>query len=848
MSTLRLALRFARRDVRGGLKGFRLLVACLALGVAAIAAAGSLRAAFETALSEQSRTLIGGDLAFAQPAQPPTPEQVALLSSVGAVTAGIEMRGMASLDNNRDRTLVEVKGVDEAYPLVGQVDLSPAQPLAEALALRDGHWGAVADPNLLTRLGLVPGDRLHLGDAELEVRAILVREPDRIANAMGFGPRLMVADEALGETGLIRPGSLIRHTLRVALFPGNDPADLRRHLAERFPDAPWQIRDTAEPAPGLGRFLDTVAAFMTLVGLTALLVGGIGIANAVRAYLDSRTDTIATLKCLGAPVRLILLTYLLLVGLMALIGIVIGLAAGAALVPLAIAFAGESLPLPAKAGLFPVPLIVAAGFGVLSALVFTLAPLGRARRIPAALLFRQRIAPDGASTSLWSDRPTLLALGLASVGLAALTVLSSGSKPLAAGFVVIAIAVLALFRALAWALSHIAAKLTQHHGRLIGPGWRMALSNLHRPGSAVVGMVLSLGLGLSVLVTIALVEGNLADQFGRRLPRIAPSYFFIDVQPDQVEPLRQTVAAADPTATLETAPMVRGRLTAIKGIPVEAAHIAPDVAWAARGDRGLSTAIVPPPGTRLVAGTWWPSDYNGPPLVSVDRAVAKGFGLSVGDRVGLNVLGREIEAEVASLRDIDWSSLSMNFAFLVSPGALTGAPYTVIATLRGGGGDGLAVEKAVTDRLPNISAIRVKEALDTARGVIDQADLAVRAAAAVTLAAGAMVLAGAVMAGHRRRVWESVVLKVLGASRAQIRRAYLIEFGLIGLGTGLAAALVAQGASWALLTQVMKTGWVFLPGLTLGTLAGCLVAALIAGYVGTWQALRVKAAPLLREE
>ncbi|WP_051185881.1 ABC transporter permease [Magnetospirillum fulvum] len=188
MSTLRLALRFARRDVRGGLKGFRLLVACLALGVAAIAAAGSLRAAFETALSEQSRTLIGGDLAFAQPAQPPTPEQVALLSSVGAVTAGIEMRGMASLDNNRDRTLVEVKGVDAAYPLVGQVDLSPAQPLAEALALRDGHWGAVADPNLLTRLGLAPGDRLHLGDAELEVRAILVREPDRIANAMGFGP------------------------------------------------------------------------------------------------------------------------------------------------------------------------------------------------------------------------------------------------------------------------------------------------------------------------------------------------------------------------------------------------------------------------------------------------------------------------------------------------------------------------------------------------------------------------------------------------------------------------------------------------------------------------------------
>jgi putative ABC transport system permease protein len=376
----------------------------------------------------------------------------------------------------------------------------------------------------------------------------------------------------------------------------------------------------------------------------------------------------------------------------------------------------------------------------------------------------------------------------------------------------------------------------------------MALANLHRPGSAVVGMVLSLGLGLSVLVTIALVEGNLADQFGRRLPHTAPAYFFIDVQPDQVEPLTRTVAETDPGAILETAPMVRGRMISIKGVPVETARIAPDVAWAARGDRGLSTAAVPPPGTRVVDGHWWPSDYAGPPLVSVDRAVARGFGLSVGDRVGLNVLGHEINAEVASLRDIDWSSLSMNFAFLVSPGALTGAPYTVIATLRASDGRDLAIEKAVTDRLPNVSAIRVKEALQTARAVIDQADLAVRAAAAVTLAAGAMVLAGAVMAGHRRRVWDSVMLKVLGASRAQIRRVYLIEFGLIGLVTGLTAAGVAQGASWALLTRVMKTDWVFLPGQTLATLGGCIAAALIAGYVGTWRALRVQAAPVLREE
>ena len=829
MSLLALAIRFARRELRGGLKGFRILVACLALGVAAIAAAGSLRA---------------GDLDLRQSHQPMEADQLATLAGMGRISTGIEMRAMASVDDNRRRSLVELKGVDPSYPLVGRLELTPDLTVEQALGRRDGVWGAVAEANLLDRLGLRPGQRLRVGDLEFELRAIIAKEPDRVATVLSFGPRLMVAKEAVAGTGLIQPGSLIHHTVRLALGSGLSIAAAKAELARRYPDAAWQVRDAADAAPGIGRFLDTLAQFLTLVGLTALLVGGIGVANAVKAYLDGRIVTIAALKCLGAPARLILATYLLLVGLLALAGILLGLMAGAAVVPLVIGLAGDTLPLPAATGFYPQALLIAAGFGAASALVFTLWPLAQARRVPAATLFRGLAGPVAG----WPDRATLAALAAAVAALAVLTVLGAGNRPLAAWFVGASVATLALFRGIAWGLARAATLLAARHGRAIGPTWRLALANLHRPGSAVVGMVLSLGLGLTVLVTIALVEGNLAAQFGERLPLQAPSFYFIDVQPDQVAALEEAVRRTDPEASLEQAAMVRGRISSIGGVPVEQARIASEAQWAARGDRGLSSAVVAPPGSKLVEGKWWLPDYAGPPLASVDAAVAKGFGLNVGDRLGINVLGREMEVTVASLRQIDWSSLSMNFAILLSPGALDGAPRTFIATVRAAPRFDAAIEKAVTDRLPNVSSIRVKEALEAVRGIIAEADLAVRLAGAVTLAAGAMVLAGAVMAGHRRRVWEAVVLKVLGATRGQLWRAYLAEFAVIGLVTGLAAAGVGSAAARAILIHVMRAEWVFLPGVTAATLGLCVAASLLAGFAGTWRALGVKAAPLLRNE
>ena len=833
----------AWREGRGGVRGLRVLVACLALGVAAIATAGSLKAAFQRALTEDARALLGGDLELRQSYLPFTAAQRELLARFGTLSEVLDMRAMAQAGETR--RLVEVKGVDGAYPLAGDFRAQPPQPLASLLEKHGGRWGAAVEPALLDALGVRVGGQVRLGELELDIRATIAAEPDRVATALAFGPRLLVDSRAMADSGLMLPGSLIRWAVRLALAPGVEGDTVKAALAAAFPDAPWQVRDLGEAAPGLDRLLDNLAAFLTLVGLTALLVGGIGVANAVKATLDGKLGNMAVLKALGATVPQVTLAYGTLIAALSLAGVGLGLAVGAALPWLLIAVAGDSLPLPARAGLYGGPLALAAAFGLLVAALFALAPLAGAVRVGPAALFRHLVDPSAHRLG----RGALAALALLGLALGARAEQSADRRELAAVFVVAIVVILVLFRLLAWALARLAALAARRRrGLLARPAVRVALANLHRPGSAVVSMVLSLGLGLTMLVAIALTEGNLARQFGEVLPAQAPTFYFIDVQPDQAERFPALVHAAAAGAQVDMAPMVRGRISHLHGQSADAAHVAPEAQWALRGDRGLTSAAAAPPHTRLVAGEWWAADYQGPPLVSLDAGLAEGLGLRPGDNLGINVLGRELTLRVASLRAVEWTSLNMNFALVLSPGALAGAPLTYIATVHAPPGREGAVERAVTDALPNVSAIRVADAVGQVRAMIANADLAVRLAGLVTLAAGTLVLAGAVLAGHRRRVREAVILKVLGATRGELWRAWLLEFAVIGTATGLTAALFGSVAAWAILVRVMRADWAFLPGLTAVTVAACLLASLLAGFAGAFVALRAKAAPLLREE
>jgi putative ABC transport system permease protein len=835
-----LALRLARRELRGGVRGLRIVVACLALGVAVIGAVGTLGVAIQLGLATDGRQLLGGDLEIDSGSERLPDATRGWLTARGArLSEIVELRTLLVAPSG-ERTLIELKAVDPAWPLVGTVQTDPALPVARALGEQDGRFGLLTSQVILDRLGLHTGDIARAGNASFTVRAALASEPDALATPALFGPHAVVPLAAVPATGLIVPGSLVTNRLRVLLSPGLDAAGVAADLRAAFPDQGWRIRDPRDAAPGAARIVDQAGTFMTLVGLTSLLVGGIGVANGVRAWLEARARTIAILRCLGASARLMFAVALIQVLALALAGILLGLVAAASLPPLLVWLLRGLLPVPPVLGLYPAPLALAAGYGLLTALCFSLLPLGRAARIPGAALFRDGVLPQAVRPSPWL-LATTVGLGLALVGL---TISTAADRRFALWFCAGSLGTLALFRLGGFAL----VRLARLAPRVRAPWVRLGLGNLHRPGTAAPMLLVSVGLGLSTLAAVALIQGNLSHQIAEQMPADAPSFYFIDIQDNQL-PRFETLVRASPGATdLHEVPALRARIVSVAGVPAEQVHATPDTRWALRGDRGLTYAATPPEGTRLVAGHWWPPDYSGPPLVSFDAGLARGWGVGIGDVIQMNVMGRDIDLVVANLRDIPWRSLSLNFAMIASPGLLSQAPHGHIATVRVPEAAQGALLRAVTDALPNVTGIRVSDILASLADLLDRAAAALAATGSLTLVAGGLVLIGAVAAGQRRRTQEAVILKVLGASRAQIRAAWLVEFGALGLTAGLIAALIGTAASWGVTHYIMDTDWIFLPGTLAGTLAVCLAMVLIFGYVGTSAALGAKAAPLLRNE
>jgi putative ABC transport system permease protein len=627
---------------------------------------------------------------------------------------------------------------------------------------------------------------------------------------------------------------------RLRLAEGRDLQAYVAELNRQFPEAGWRVRTFANAAPQLANMLERVTLFLTLVGLTALLVGGVGVSNAVKAYLDGKIATIATLKCLGAGGATIFRTYLLQILALGGLGTAIGLAIGALVPVLAGGLVSDLLPVEVGVGVYPGILATAALFGLLTAFTFSLWPLAHAQAVPAASLFRDLVAPD----HKLPRRGAVLATAAGGLALAGLAVATSSDPWLAFYFVVAAAATVAAFQAAAVLIVRGA----RAAGRPRRPALRLALSNLYRPGTPTAAVMLSLGLGLTVLVAIALIEGNMQRQVTESVPEDAPAFFFVDIQPDQIDEFRALMAELPEAAGLQTTPSMRGRIAAANGVEAERALVDPEQAWLLRGDRGITFTDGPKADERLITGQWWPAGYDGPPLVSVYEDIATAFGLGLGDTLTVNLLGRDIRAEVANIRDIDWRSLNINFTMIFSPEPVSAAPHTYIATIQAPPAAEAGILRAVADRFPNVTAVRVRDALDTVNAVLIQIGQAVRAIAAVSLVAGTLVLAGAIAAGHRRRIYESVVLKVLGATRADVFKAYALEYGLLGLLAAAIAALVGTAAAWAVLTFVMGVDWTFLPSAVLTTAALSTAITVAAGFAGTWLALGQKAAPLLRNE
>jgi putative ABC transport system permease protein len=834
-------LRFAARDLRSGLQGFWIFLTCLALGTAAIAIIGSLSASIERGLNEQGQPLLGGDVEFSLVHREATDRELSFIASNGTVSKVATLRAMAIAPETA--TLVEIKATDARYPLYGEVILENKSTLQSATALQNGTYGVAADPLLLGRLGVKLGDRIRVGTLDVAIRGVISNEPDRISDGFILGPRLLMSADALKATGLIQPGSLVTYRYRVKLE--NDQSlkaarDLVVKAKEQFPDAGWQLKSRDRAAQGVENFVDRLSYFLTLVGLTSLIIGGAGIANAVSAFVDRRIGTIATLKCLGAPARDVFWIYLTEIMLVALLGIVIGIAAGAATPVLAHTFLQNILPLPLATQIEVVPLALTTALGLLVTIAFSIWPLARTHRIPASALFRHRIVHlDG-----FPRWPYLASIAAALSIIAALIFLSFENQRATAYYLGGLLASFVILLGLANAIVKLAEKSPKPKTAI----WRYAISNLYRPGSSAVSVILALGLGLTLFVTLALTDQTISQELRAGIPEKAPAFFFLDVRNEELPAFVAATKKFDGVRDVENAPMLRGRIARIGDTPVEKVKTVGDGGWALRGDRGLTYSETLPEGSVLVEGQWWGKDYSGPPLVSFVDEIAQDIGLKIGDSVTVNVLGRDLTAKVANFRKVNWRTMGINFVMVFSPNTLKSAPHSHIVTVEMEGGDEAKLLNSMAREFPSTTAVRIKEALAIVSELLGKMLGAIRGANALTLLTGILVLAGALAAGLSNRIYDAVVLKTYGASRAQLMGAFIIEYAVLGLAAAIFGIAVGSLGSWFLATWILDMQWSFSLAVAVTTALLAMIITIAAGLMVTWAALAAKPAPILRNE
>jgi putative ABC transport system permease protein len=831
---LRVAAKLAARELRGGLAGFRILLGCIILGVAAIAAVGTIRASIEAGLSEKGAELLGGDAEigltyrFANEA-----ERAWMAQNADAVSEIVDFRSLAVVGD--DRALTQVKSVDVAYPLLGDVGLDPAMPLSDALDGQDGLPGAVMAPTLVARLALETGDTFRLGTQDFVLMAALVDEPDGAAAGFALGPRTLVRTTALQASGLLREGTLFSTRYRLDLPAAADLATLEDEARSTLGTSGIEWQDARAGAPGISEFVNRLGAFLVLIGLSGLAVGGVGISSAVRAYLARKTATIATLRTLGADRATVMATYFLQIGALGGLGLTLGIILGAG-VPVALSPIIEArLPVPAAFAFYAAPMIEAAIYGALAVLIFTLAPLSRIEDIRAASLFR-----DGGATTRSLPRWPMLAViaGLTAL-LLGVAAMFSGNLRLTLWTAGGILGALALLWLAAWgvqALARFAMPLSRGRPAL---GW--ALAAIGGPRSTAAPTMLALGLGLTVLAAVGQIDGTLRGAITGNLPDRAPSFFFVDLQADQMDGFR-TMTEEDPAVTrVDSAPMLRGIITAINGqdpIEVAGSH------WVLEGDRGVSYAVMPD-GT-VTQGEWWPEDYDGPAQLSFAEEEALEMGLGLGDEITVNILGRDITAKITSLRDVDFSTAGIGFIMVMNPAALEGAPHSVIATVYADPGAEARLLREVSNTYPNVTGIAVKDAIDRVADLLKGLAAATSWGASVTLLTGFLVLIGAAAADQNARIFEAAVLKTLGASRGRILASLALRAILLGIAAGAVALGAGALGGWAVSHYVLEVEYSILWPSALIIIGAGVLVTLVTALAFALRPLNARPAQVLR--
>lgn len=822
IQTQSLALKFARRDFQGRSGGFWLLVAGLAFAITAFALVGSIADAVLDGVRGSARLSVGGDLALRLFHRPANPQERAHLASMGKISEIGELRPLVSKANGGPSVLVELKAVDQAYPLLGKMNLSPSHPLQTLLNLQNNHFGAVAEPALLDRLSASVGDMVQLGKITIQIRATIVSEPDKSLAAFALGPRLMISRSALEQTGLAEKGGPSYWYSRVLLAHPEKAETAIAEIEKQFPNAGWRIVNAADGVPGIERMAEIGRSMLILVGLSVLLICGIGVSGGVSAHLTRKTKTIAILKSNGASRGLISSIYLWQVLFATFLALIIGLGIGAGLHLLVMKAAAPMLPFAWEPKIQAVALVGAGSFGLLTALLFAIWPLDRACSTPAQKLFKHQMKP-------MRDRHTwkaILAMVFAAGLIGALVMTATAMPIFAVAFsLAVAIAVIA-FLGLGKAVGWIAHRIHLENRPIL----RIAIANIGRPGAPTGSMIMALGLTLTLLVALLTIDRHAGKHLRDILPSQVPDLVFLNIEPDKIDAFASMLNKTPGVSRLEQVPFLHGRLTAVKNTPVRDWGVPKDISWVVRGDRGLSWSAKPAANGTLTAGKWWPETYRGPLLASLDAKVAERLRVSLGDTLTLNILGEPRQVTIANLRAVDWTRLELDFPIILSPPAKP-IPHTRVAALWGGQGQLSAIEKTARETFPLAPFIRIPNVIKKISRLIDDVAATLVMASATTVAAASFVLMGSLSAGYRRRVKEMALLKVVGARPKEIALACTLEMVLIALAAAGLASILGTGAAYGVVAKIMPGSWTFFPEVSGLLTAGTVTAMAGIGYL-----------------
>lgn len=839
-------LRHAARESRGGRARLLFSAACLAVGVAAVVAVAGVADSLDQTLRREAKKLLAADLAVEGRRPLPEATELALAALPLATLSRVrETTTMAAAPAGADGApgpsrLVELKAVDDAFPLYGTIGTEPDRPLRELLADR----GVVVGPELLGRLGLAIGDVLKIGVLDLEIRAVVRDEPDRISDAFSIGPRVFVSQQTLDDAGLLGVGTRLQYRVLVRLPDNPDAPTVRGHretLEATLGDSPfYRVESYADAQPSLRSSLRRLERFLGLVALLSLLVGGMGVATATRAWLEGRTIAIALLKCLGMRPREVLAVYLLQCALLGVVGSAVGAVLGLLVQQAIPLLVGTDLVPPEAIRLWqPLAVVRGVGLGVGVALAFSLPPLVAVLGVPALRALRTSAEPITVPrTWAWTTR---LILGLA-IGLFAIAQARSVTLGLAfVGGLTVAVGAMTLATVL------VRRGLGAARDRLGSAALRYAAAALARPAIDTLGSTVALSTGLLVVVAIGLVSTQLREELGASVPADAPNAFFLDIRPDQWETVRAIVMAED-VERLRAVPVVMARLSSINGVTVdqlaESAGEDRERRWALTREQRLTYGAELSPDNTVIAGALW----NDPDRaeVSVEEEFARDMGLAVGSTLTLDVQGVPLELAVTSLRTVNWRSFDINFFLQVEPGVLEDAPQQILAAARLPAGREQRIQDQLVGAVPNVLLIPIRDVLDRVLAILARLELGVRFLGGFTVVAGLGILAGALSAISSRRGREVALLKTLGATRVGVIGRFVAEYALLGCLVGILGAGGGAGLAWAVTTQGMELPWTWRPWLLLGIVAASAAATALVGVTASARALATRPQEALR--